>query len=166
MISKIRTPFQVTAKESLHYVRPEQCIVLGCTLRERLDNHGAQRSTQPLMCRNIESTFLRVSTAGGSLPLHQVLEHELLPRPANLQRRWKRSGKFHDAMIEKRRPHFHRMRHAHAIALHQNIVWQIVLLIEIEEWRQVVSVGRQLAHLLQHRIERARKRPRFSNTVF
>ena len=44
----------------------------------------------------------------------------------------KRVREFHDPMIEKRRPHFDRMRHAGAIHFGQDIVRQKVFLIEPE----------------------------------
>ena len=59
---------------------------------------------------------------GRELALHQFLQNQLLPRAANLERSRQRGGEFHDAMIEKWRPHFERMRHAHAVHLRQNVV--------------------------------------------
>ena len=49
-----------------------------------------------------------------------------------------RGREFHDAMIEERRPHFQRMRHAHAIRLVQNIVGKKVSLIEPQIGREII----------------------------
>ena len=65
-----------------------------------------------------------------------------------------RGGEFHDPMIEKRRPHFHRVRHAGVIHLGQDIVRKKVFLIEPEISLQIVA-GRQF---VQHGIERGRQR--------
>ena len=54
-------------------------------------------------------------------------------------------GELDDAMVQERRPHFERMRHAHAVALVEDVVWQIVALVEPEIAIEVSSLRRSPA---------------------
>ena len=52
-------------------------------------------------------------------------------------------------MIEKRWTHFHGMSHAHAVALDQNVVGQIIILIEPQKVCQSIAGFRQLVYFSQ-----------------
>ncbi len=81
---------------------------------------------------NIKADFLAIENRWRQLVLHQFLQEKLLARAANFERVGQGGGKFKDAMVKERRPHFDGMGHAHAIRLHQNVIGQIVILIERE----------------------------------
>ena len=83
--------------------------------------------------------FFRCRIAGGSLPFIRSFKITFWRVPRILKSSRQRGGELHDAVIQKWRPHFDRMRHAHAVHLHQNVVRQIVALIEPKIGRQVVA---------------------------
>ena len=101
--------------------------------------------------------FLRVRTAGGSLSRMSSRKINFCCEPANFESGRQRCGKFHDAVIEKRRADLQRMSHAHAVAFGEDIVGQVVFLIEPKKCSQRVFVGRQFRHFLQNLMERVRK---------
>ena len=82
------------------------------------------------MRRNIEPGFTAGEDSRRKFIAHQLFQDNFLARPAHLQMRRQSGRKLDDAMIEERRPHFHRMSHAHAVGLNQNIVGQKVFLVE------------------------------------
>lgn len=84
------------------------------------------------MRRYIEAGLLLAKDMGRQFRSHQLLENDLLPRPMHLEMLRQGGGKFHDAMIQKRRPHFNGMRHAHSVHFGENIVRQKILLVEPE----------------------------------
>ena len=58
-------------------------------------------------------------------------------------------GKIDDAIIEKWRPHFQRMRHADAVDFVENVVGQVVALVELEEALQATARTQVLQHSSQ-----------------
>ena len=64
----------------------------------------------------------------------------------------------HDAMIEERRTNLNGMSHTHAVALHQDVVGQIILLIEPQKLRQSIPSLWQLVDFIQKTVKRDGKR--------
>ena len=120
-----------------------------CLLKQR-----PERSPEPVVRGYVESDFLSLEDRRSELVAHQVSQDHLLPATLDLQARRQRASEFHDPMIEKRRPHFHRMSHAGAVDLRQDIVRQEVFLSEPEIGRQIVARASQF---LQDGIERRRQ---------
>ena len=104
--------------------------MFGRAVHQNFLHQRAQAAAQPIVRRNVKADFFPLQNRGWQLIAHQFFQKNLLPRTANLQRCRQRGGKFDDAMIEKRRPYFERVRHAHAIRLVQNIVGKKIALIE------------------------------------
>ena len=73
--------------------------------------------------------FLRFSTVSGSLPRISSRSTNFCCDPADLQPLRQRCRELHNPVIQERRTHFQRMRHAHPVRLVQNIVRQVVVLI-------------------------------------
>jgi len=105
------------------------------------------------MRRNVKPRFLAGLDGGWELVFAQFAQDKLLLRSANLQVRWQLCRELHDAMIEERRPHFDRMSHAHAVAFHQNVVGQVVILIEPQKVRQIVAAFRQIVDFSQQLVK-------------
>src|SRR5438094_10158141 len=61
-------------------------------------------------------------------------------------------------MIEERRTNLDGMSHAHAVALHQDVVGQIILLIEPQKLRQSIPSLWQLDDFIQKTVKRGGKR--------
>src|SRR5256885_5694173 len=61
-------------------------------------------------------------------------------------------------MIEERRTNLDGMSHAHAVALHQDVVGQIILLIEPQKLRQSIPSLWQLVDFIQKTVKRGGKR--------
>ena len=101
------------------------------------------------MRRNVKPRFLAGQNGGWELVFTQFTQNKFLLRSANLQVRGQLCGELHDAMIEKRWTHFHGMSHAHAVALDQNVVGQIVILIEPQKVCQSIAGFRQLVYFSQ-----------------
>ncbi len=139
MISNIDSSLQVLANISLDHLTPEQARVIGRAVQQDLHHQRTQTAPKPIVGRDIESDFLPSKNRGWKLISHQFFQKNLLPRTTNLQRRGQRGSEFNDPVIEERRPHFQRMRHAHAVCLVQNIVGKKVSLIEPQIGRQIVA---------------------------
>ena len=82
------------------------------------------------MCRNVKTRLLAGQNGSWELVFAQFTQNKFLLRSTNLQVCGQLCGELHDAMIEKRWTHFDGMSHAHAVAFHQNVVGQIIILIE------------------------------------
>ena len=91
-----------------------------------------ERSAKPVVRGNVKTDLLSIEDRRSELAAHQVPQDHLLARALDLHARRERACEFHDPMIEKRRPHFDRMRHAGVIHLGQDIIRQKVFLIEPE----------------------------------
>src|SRR5579864_433559 len=61
-------------------------------------------------------------------------------------------------MIEKGRPHFNGVSHAHAVHLHQDVVGQKIFLIEPQVRSDAISTERTLTQFAQDAIQRVGKR--------
>ena len=110
--------------------------------RQRIEQQLAQRAAEPVVCGNVEAALLAVEHGVGQAAAHQLLEQELGVEAAHLVFLRERGGEFDDAVIQERRPHLERVRHAHAIALIQDVVGQIVMLIDEQVPVQVTDARR------------------------
>src|SRR5580700_8420665 len=105
------------------------------------------------MSGNVKARLFPLQNRSRKFVLPQFTQHELLLCAADFQSSRELRGKFHDSVIEKRRANLDGVRHAHAIALYQNIVGQIIVLVEPEQRSKMVSRLRQSIHLRQKPME-------------
>ena len=125
----------------------------------------AQRAAKPLVRRNIESDLsCAAESPAAACPSSASFSRNFCREPRILSSGGKRRRELDDAVIEERRSHFDRVRHAHAIGLHQDVVGQVVLLIEPQIRTQIAREHEPLA-TRENGIERARKLRR-SRTLF
>ena len=157
MIARIGLSVEVPFQEALDGLAMEKVAVFRESLPQRVNKHCPQWAAQPLMSGNVEAGFLPLNNRSGQFVLPQFTEYELLLCTSDFQPGRELRGKFHDSVVEKWRAHFHGVRHTHAVALHQNIVRQIVLLVEPEQGSKKVCGPRQLIHLGQKLMERSRQ---------
>ncbi len=101
-----------------------------------------QRPAEPLVCGDIQTGLLPLQYRRRQLIPHQTLQDDLLPRSIDLQPLGQTRREFHNPVIEQRRPHFERMRHAHTIHLAEQIVLQVVVLIEQQITVQKTDLAR------------------------
>jgi hypothetical protein len=128
----------------LQYIRAKDLRIFCRALAQGLFQQRPQRSTKPVMSRDIEAHFGSMQNRMRQLVLHQLLENYLLPRARNLERCREPVGKLDDTVVEKGRPHLQRVGHADAVRLNQNIIWEIVLLVEPQVRVEVAAVSAQL----------------------
>ena len=123
-----------------------------------------QGPPEPLVRGDVETYFLSRQDRGRKFVAHQVLQDHFLARSVNFQRRGQPSGEFHDAVIEKRRPHFNGMRHADAVHFGEDVVGKEILLIE----PQVRRPGRRRRRQARWSVafSASRKRPLKQGALF
>src|SRR5882762_11869383 len=109
------------------------------------------------MCRNVKTRLLAGQDGSWEFVFTQFTQNKFLLRPTNLQVRGQLCGELHDAMIEKRWTHFDGMSHAHAVAFHQNVIGQIIILIEPQKVSQSVASFRQSVYFIQEAVKRSGK---------
>ena len=105
---------------------------------------------------NVKADFLAVEDRRSEFAAHQISQDHFLPGALDFQVRRERACKLHDAMIEERRAHFHRMSHAGVVHLRQDVIRKKVFLIEPQKGRQIVASRGQFP---QDGIERRWQRP-------
>lgn len=108
----------------------EKLAMLGGSERQSFLKQGPKRAAEPVVRRNIEADLLSVENRRAQFTPHQIPQNHLLPGALNFKTCRKRSGEFHDPVIEKRRPDLNRVRHAGVVDLSQNIVGKKIFLIE------------------------------------
>src|SRR6476620_8260363 len=121
------------ANNSLHRGPGEDARFPNISLTERFQKQRLQDGPEPVMRGNIEAFFAAPYDSFGQAILHQFPEHKLQASAADLEIFGKPRCELDDPVIQKRRPDFQRMRHAHAIDFGQNVVGQIVQLIHAKE---------------------------------
>lgn len=127
----------------MHDLRAENVAVLAGAMVQSIGQQGEERPAQPLMCWNIEADFGPLEDCRRQPVFHQFFQNYLLLPAANLQEGGKLGGKLDDAMIQKWRPHFDGMGHAHAVAFRQNVVREVVFLVQPEVRRKIIGSCRQ-----------------------
>ena len=110
------------------------------------------------MRRDIEAHFRPLQNCRRQLLFHQLLQDYFLLRAANLQGSGELGGKLDNAVIQKWRSHFDRMRHAHAVALRQNVIRQIISLVQPEIRRKVIAGSRKSIDFAEDSFQRTRQR--------
>ena len=101
--------------------------------REHSEQHRLQDRAEPMVRRDIEAFLLPREHGRRDLVTHQLAKNELQLRASYFEIVRKASGIFDDTVVEKRRAHFQRMGHAHAIRLVEDVVGKVVLLIDKKE---------------------------------
>jgi len=122
-------------------------------LPQGIDEHASQWAAQPFMGGNVKPRLLPLQDGSGQFVLPQFFQYEFLFGATDFQPRGQLGGKFHNSVIEKRGANFDGVCHAHAVALHQNIVRQIIVLVEPEQRCELVFRLRQSIHLRQKPME-------------
>src|SRR5437867_3462660 len=117
-------------EKPIDFVPVEQAAFLDGAWSDHIQKERPERATQPLVSRNIKARLAAPQYCGGKFVLHELAQKELQPGAANLEINRERHRKFADSMIEKRRPHFKRMGHAHSIHFAQNVVREVVVKVE------------------------------------
>ena len=124
----------------------------------RRESHGIfeqrpERPAEPVVRGNVKTDLLSIEDRRGEFAAHQVPQNHLLAGTLDFHAGRERVGELHNPMIQERRPHFHRMRHAGVIHLGEDIVRKKILLIEPEIILQMFA-----SQVVQHGIERGRQR--------
>ena len=147
----------MVSNQRLDRLPPEESGVIGRAIHQNLLHHRAQAASQPIVRRNVESDLLPLENRSWQLIAHQFLQKNLLSRTMNLQRSRQGRGKFYNSMIKKWRPHFQRVRHAHAVRLIQNIVGKKISLIEPQIRREIIVCFGAITQFAQNAVERGRQ---------
>ena len=124
---------QVKLHIASNRLKAKQFRVLCFCQGQRLYHHRSKRSPQPFVRRDIEADLLAAHDRRGQLEIHQFLEQILLACPTNLEIGGEGRGKFHDAMVQEGRTDFDRVRHAHAVGFHQDVIGKIVFLVKLKK---------------------------------
>lgn len=130
MIANIGPAPLVRLDQFLNERKPEKIGMRRGSIGHSIHQQRSKRTAKHFMRGNVEADFLSREDARRELRAHQLFQDDFLARSADSQLGGKSRGEFHYTVIEKRRPHFERMRHAHAVGLDENIVRQKILLIE------------------------------------
>src|SRR5579871_3447979 len=77
------------------HVLPGECV----------QQETAQRPSEPVVRRNIETGLSPLQNGRGQFAAHELLEEKLLREATNFEGRGQRSRKLHDPVIEEGRPH-------------------------------------------------------------
>src|SRR6476660_9078366 len=85
---------------------------------------------------------------------HELSQDVFRLAASHLERKRKPAGELHDAMVEKGRPQFDGMRHAHAIALVQNVVRKVAVLVDKQISIQIAPRIRSACEFREKRSER------------
>ena len=142
MIARIGLPIEMSFQEAIDDVTIEEFPICRETLLQGIDEHSSQWAAQPFMSGNVKAGFFALQDGSRKLVFPQFTQHQLLLSAVDFQSGRELRSEFHDAVIEKWRPNFDRVRHAHAIALYQNIVGQVIVLVEPEQRSKMVFRSR------------------------
>src|ERR1700761_9009133 len=94
------------------------------------EHERAERAAEPFVSGDVEAFLAALQDGRRKFLADELAQHVLGAAAVNLEGCGQLRGKLYDAVIEKWRAHFERMRHAHAIALIENVVGQVVVLID------------------------------------
>jgi hypothetical protein len=79
-----------------------------------------------------------VSSSGGQAIAESFAEDELARVAGELPAMWNARGQFGEFMIEQRTAYFERVRHGHAVDLHQHVAGELGGGFEIESLREEI----------------------------
>ena len=155
MISEIGAPVQVlpdavlqgipAEQPGLAAVRREACPAAGCA-RDRAAIRAPENRTPPSCAATWRRAAFRFMSSRSTI---------FCALAADLQMVRQRSGEFHDAVVQERRPDFDGVRHAHAVHLGQDVVGKILALVEPQVGIQAVAFRGKVP---QHSGQRAGQR--------
>jgi hypothetical protein len=83
MIAKISTPVEVCVHNGFDFSPVKKSALFNCPLIQRLDQQRLQKTSQPLVSRNIESFFFTSEDWSRQLILHQLPQYEFQIAPAD-----------------------------------------------------------------------------------
>src|ERR1700685_3804157 len=115
---------------SLDSREPKELAMFGGRKCHGFLEQWPQWPAKPSVRGNVKANFLSIEDRWEALRPHQVPQDHFLLGALDFQARRKRACEFHNPMIEKWRPHFHRVRHAGVIDLSQDITRKKIFLIE------------------------------------
>src|SRR5437870_6494966 len=94
------------------------------------------------MSRYIETNLPAAQDWRRELVFHELSQDEFQIRATDPQIHRKRERKFADPMVEKRRTHFKRMSHAHAVHFAEDVIGEVILEVEPEISFEIRKIGR------------------------
>lgn len=106
MVAHVGFPAHVPLDQIIHRGRAKQAWVIGRATGQGVEQQRPERTAQPVMRRNIESHLLPPQNRRRQLVPHELFQNNLLIRSPYLELVRQSGGKFHDAMIKERWPHF------------------------------------------------------------
>ena len=98
----------------------------------RVEQKRAKDAAEPIVRGDVETFFSSREDGLGELIAHELLENVLQAETVHLEVSGQRSGELNDSVVEEGRPDFERVRHAHAVALVEDVVGQIEQLVQPE----------------------------------
>ena len=90
--------------------------------------------------------FGAVGDPGGRTSRHRALEQVLRLEAAQLESRRARGQELDELDVEERRPHLERARHARAVDLHEDVVLQVRLRVQVDQSLDPVLASAALAN--------------------
>src|ERR1051326_8899187 len=118
-------PIEVFANQALHFQPMKQARLFNGLPRQRIEQQRTQYAAKPVVRGYVETLLLAREDRLRQLVFHQAAKQEFQLRAADLQVLRQPGRKLDDAVIEERRTYLERMRHAHAVALVEDIVGQV-----------------------------------------
>src|SRR4051812_41619086 len=123
----------MTGKERMQNRPFKESRSLGCFAVDSLKEQRLEAGSEPLMSRDIEPFLLPGENGLRKLVLHQLTKDVFQRASMNFEIMREPRGKFDDAVIQKRRTNFQRVRHTHPVRFIQNVVRQVIVLIHIQK---------------------------------
>jgi len=106
MKSDVDAALQMCAHVRLNAREIKELAVAGRRERQSFIEHRPQRTAKPVVGRDVKPGLLSLQDFRAEFASHEISQDQFLTRTPYLQVRRKRTGKFDDSVIEKRRPHF------------------------------------------------------------
>src|SRR5579859_2383420 len=130
VVAEIGAALHVIADERFDAIAAKQIGAVDGRGAEGIHQQRAQRAAKPIVGGNVQAGLGAAQHGVRQFALHQALQHDLVLPTVDFHVLRQARGKLDEAMIEKRRAHLERMRHAHAIDFLQDVVGEVVALIE------------------------------------
>jgi len=130
LIPNIDASFQVSTNQLADCGGIKNPAALNLRRGERFEQQRAKKTPKPFVHWYIETGLFPFEHEPGELAPHQLAKQVLLLQSSNLEIFRQRCCKFYNAVVEKRWPHFQRVRHAHTIHFLQNVAGQVRQLVD------------------------------------
>ena len=124
---------EMIAYDTAHHVSVVVTPVQAALGKQHIVDQAAPRAGEPAGQRNGEADFAPVDRLLGDVALGEALEHDLGAQPADLQVLRQARGELDQLVVEERHASLDAGCHAHAIALHQDVVHQSGVNVAIKE---------------------------------